>query len=53
MPPSIIAKAGPGGKAEAAFSLSSLVPHMSEERIAQLAQMSLSTRDAILRDLGL
>ena len=48
-----VALPGPGGKAEAAFSLSSLVPHMSEERIAQLAQMSLSTRDAILRDLGL
>ena len=48
-----VALPGPGGKAEAAFSLSSLVPHMSEERIAQLAQMSLSTRDAILQDLGL
>lgn len=48
-----VALPGPSGKAEAAFSLSSLVPHMSEERITQLAQMSLATRDAILRDLGL
>ena len=44
---------GPDGRAQAAFSISSLVPHMSEERIAEIARISLETRAAILRDLGL
>ncbi len=48
-----VALPGPGGQAEAAFSISSLVPHMSEERIAEIARISLETRAAILRDLGL
>lgn len=44
---------GPGGKAESAFSISSLVPHMRRERILQLAQLALETKENILRDLGL
>lgn len=44
---------GPAGQAQSAFSISSLVPHMNEERIAQLAALGLETRAAILRDLGL
>lgn len=48
-----LALPGPAGKAEAAFSISSLVPHMGAERLAQLAVLALDTRSAILRDLGL
>lgn len=44
---------GPGGKAESAFSISSLVPHMRRERILQLAQLALEAKESILRDLGL
>lgn len=48
-----VALPGPGGKADAAFSISSLVPHMNPERITKIAQISLETKAAILRDLGL
>lgn len=48
-----LALPGPSGKAEAAFSISGLVPHMGPERLAQLAALALDTRGAILRDLGL
>lgn len=48
-----VALPGPGGVADAAFSISSLVPHMNEERIEKIARISLETQAAILRDLGL
>lgn len=48
-----VALPGPGGKADSAFSISSLVPHMGRERLAQLAQLALEAKGAILRDLGL
>lgn len=48
-----LALPGISGKAEAAFSISSLVPHMRPERMQQLAEIALDTRTAILRDLGL
>lgn len=41
------------GRAEAAFSISSLVPHMDQQRISKIAAISLETQAAILRDLGL
>ena len=44
---------GPGGKADSAFSISSLVPHMGKDRLVQLAKMAIECRDDILRDLGL
>lgn len=44
---------GPGGRADSAFSISSLVPHMGRERLSQLAQLALETKSNILRDLGL
>lgn len=43
---------GPGGRADSAFSISSLVPHMGRERLSQLAQLALETKADILRDLG-
>ncbi len=43
---------GPGGRAESAFSISSLVPHMGRERLGQLAQLALETKADIMRDLG-
>lgn len=48
-----VALPGPGGKADAAFSISSLVPHMNAERMEKIAKISLETQSAILRDLGL
>lgn len=48
-----LALPGPSGKAEAAFSISGLVPHMSPARLEQLAALALDTRGAILRDLGM
>lgn len=48
-----LALPGPSGKAEAAFSISGLVPHMGPERLEQLAALALDTRGAILRDLGM
>ena len=48
-----LALPGPGGKADAAFSISSLTPQMNHERIAQLAERALVTRRAILQDMGL
>lgn len=48
-----LALPGPSGKAEAAFSISGLVPHMGPERLEQLAALALDARGAILRDLGL
>lgn len=48
-----LALPGPSGKAEAAFSISGLVPHMGPERLEQLAALTLDTRGAILRDLGM
>lgn len=44
---------GPGGRAEAAFSISGLAPRMNHERIAALAERALVTRKAILKDMGL
>ena len=44
---------GPGGRAESAFSISSLVPHMGRDRLAQLAALALETQTDILRDLGM
>lgn len=48
-----LALPGPGGRADAAFSISSLAPQMNHERIAQLAERALITRRAILHDMGL
>lgn len=48
-----LALPGPGGRADAAFSISSLTPQMNHERIAQLAERALTTRRAILQDMGL
>lgn len=48
-----LALPGPSGKAEAAFSISGLVPHMGPERLEQLAALALDTRGAILQDLGM
>ena len=40
------------GRAEAAFSISGLAPLMDADRVAQLAQMCLEAKQAILHDLG-
>lgn len=40
------------GRAEAAFSISGLVPHMNPARMADLSRMGLETKHDILRDLG-
>ncbi|MEG1641137.1 MAG: IclR family transcriptional regulator C-terminal domain-containing protein, partial [Ruthenibacterium sp.] len=40
------------GRAEAAFSISGLAPHMNPVRVAELAQTGLDAKQAILRDLG-
>ena len=47
-----LALPGAGGKADAAFSISSLAPNMSEERMEKLAQTALLAREEILRDMG-
>lgn len=48
-----VAIPGPGGRPESAFSISGMVPYMSDERIRRVAALALETRDDILRDLGL
>lgn len=48
-----VAIPGPGGKAESAFSISGLVPYMTEKRQLEIAQMAMEARDDILRDMGL
>jgi len=48
-----LALPGPGGRAEAAFSITSLVPNMSDERLEQLARTALLARKDIMRDMGL
>ncbi|NCC06600.1 MAG: IclR family transcriptional regulator [Clostridia bacterium] len=40
------------GRAEAAFSISGLAPHMDDTRLTELSRMALETKQAILRDLG-
>lgn len=40
------------GRAEAAFSLSGLAPHMTDARVAELVSLALATKQEILRDLG-
>ena len=49
-----VAFALPGvrGRADAAFSISSLAPNMTQERIEKLAQTALLARQEILRDMG-
>ena len=49
-----LALALPGleGRAEAAFSISSLAPNMTDERIERLARMSMLTQQEIMRDMG-
>ena len=47
-----LAVPGMNGRAEAAFSISGLAAQMTKERMNNLAQMGLSTRMDILRDLG-
>lgn len=47
-----LALPGPGGRAEAAFSITSLVPNMSDERLEQLARTALLARKDIMRDMG-
>jgi DNA-binding IclR family transcriptional regulator len=47
-----LALPGPGGKAAAAFSVTSLVPNMSEDRMRKLAETALLARQDILRDMG-
>lgn len=47
-----LAVPGMNGRAEAAFSISGLAAQMTNERMENLAQMGLSTRMDILRDLG-
>lgn len=44
---------GPNGRADSAFSISGLVPYMTEERVGRIAQLALETRADILHDLGL
>ena len=48
-----LALPGPGGRADAAFSITSLVPNMSDERLEQLARTALLARKDIMRDMGL
>lgn len=43
---------GPGGRADAAFSISGLAPYMNPERIRRVAALALETRTDILRDMG-
>ncbi|MEG0770156.1 MAG: IclR family transcriptional regulator [Ruthenibacterium sp.] len=40
------------GRAEAAFSLSGLAPHMTDARIAELVPLAMAAKQDILRDLG-
>ena len=40
-----------GGDATYAFSVSSLAPHMTDDKISHIAQAMLSTKEAILADL--
>lgn len=48
-----LALPSPGGRAEAAFSITSLVPNMSDERLEALARTALLARKDIMRDMGL
>ena len=48
-----VAIPGPGGRPETAFSISGLAPYMTGDRIRRIAALALSTRDDILRDMGL
>ena len=48
-----VAIPGPGGRPETAFSISGLAPYMTGDRIRRIASLALSTRDDILRDMGL
>ncbi len=48
-----VAIPGPGGRAESAFSISGLVPYMTEKRQGEIAQMAMETRNDIMRDMGL
>lgn len=48
-----VAIPGPGGKAESAFSISGLVPYMTEKRQREIARMAMETRNDIMRDMGL
>lgn len=48
-----LALPGPGGRADAAFSITSLVPNMSDVRLEQLARTALLARKDIMRDMGL
>ena len=47
-----VAIPGPDGRAESAFSISSLAPYMTPERIRRVAALALDTRTDILADLG-
>lgn len=47
-----LALPGAGGRADAAFSISSLAPNMSDERMEKLAATALLARAEILRDMG-
>ena len=47
-----LAVPGMNGRAEAAFSISGLAAQMTPQRMKDLAQMGLATRQDILRDLG-
>lgn len=48
-----VAIPGPGGRADSAFSISGLVPHMDGERLGQIARMALEAKLDILHDLGI
>ena len=48
-----IALPGLKGRADAAFSISSLAPNMTDERLEKLARMAMLTRQDILRDMGI
>lgn len=48
-----VAIPGPGGRADSAFSISGLVPHLEGDRLGQVARMALETRLDILHDLGM
>ena len=48
-----VAIPGPGGRPETAFSISGLAPYMTGDRIRRIASLALSTRDDLLRDMGL
>ncbi|MEF9865362.1 MAG: IclR family transcriptional regulator [Oscillospiraceae bacterium] len=47
-----VALPGYNGRAQAAFSISGLAPHMGPQRIEQIAATCLEEKNAILRDLG-